>query len=240
VKKVRGLLTPSLMYDEYGRIQGSFIILGNWFREYNVVFINPIEMIYYLKPKVIRASNIVEVIDFPELRRRVRERRDLARLATEGSIIIGSGYVSDVLVDILGVRCKKRYISQWACYCYGVVKRVVRRIRVEDLVEESEVVGVSPELKDIESFLMYSRPRLPGEYYGLIIDRIRHLAVDLSIITSQYVVEEDIEELREMEYGQVRIPILVVRKLTFSVEDIWGKNAQRRLIDVLSEGWMGW
>jgi len=222
------------MYNEYGEVVGSFAVLKNPFEEFSVVFVDTVEVIYYLKPKAIKVADVVELIDFPELRRRVRDRRDLARIVKRASIVIASDCVREVDVDIEGVKYREVSIGHLLGYCYGVVRRGVRTIDANRMLQESELIAVKPELEDIVVALKYFKPRLPRGHYGLIIDRIRSSVVEFSVATAGYIVEDDIEELREMQYGQMRIAVLVVKKLTFSIADLWKpREVRRRLIDVL-------
>jgi hypothetical protein len=106
------------------------------------------------------------------------------------------------------------------------VKRVLRKIYPGDLIKVSELIGdfrggdLDPKvvLDGIWDTLLYKSPKWPWKSYGLVIDESRKAIAVLNPEVMQYILVDDIEELRLMEYvpegyGGNPIPILIVKKV---------------------------
>jgi len=212
---------------------GSFAPLFYGYKGYDVVFLNPSEVLTVLNGKVVSIStrknpaDDVKIFDLPSLTKRVCGSEDLGRClrrvwTESGGFFAVSDYICEGVVTNLTVM-RGRIPYDDVCYLYGRVHRVLRKLCPEDLISMSELAGdfkgggLDPKslAEAIGEWLIFRSPRWPWANYGLVVDRSRRLITVLNPEVMDYIEMEDIEELRSLNLPMPRpIPILVVKKLT--------------------------
>uniref|UniRef100_A0A7J3Z7F0 Uncharacterized protein n=1 Tax=Ignisphaera aggregans TaxID=334771 RepID=A0A7J3Z7F0_9CREN len=206
------------------------------YREYNVAFLHPIEVLDILNGRVVSVSlrehplDDIKVYEVSSLLKRFRSSNEvlsfLTRLWKESVFITFSPYIAEALIHNLTEVCRSEMGVEMICYCYGRVEKVLRKIYPEELIKMSELIGdfrggdVDPEVvvDGIWDTLFYRLPRWPWGCYGLVIDKSRRTISVLNPEVMQYIPVNDVEELRLVEYvpegyGGNPIPILVVKKI---------------------------
>jgi len=244
---VRYFIDPSSIWylDVYWEVRGSLkyedVKIGSFsplyadgFRGYNVVFLHPCEVLDLINGKIVSVPYSIEddvkVIDFSFLIKKFYDSKEVMKVIAElwkdnWSFFIISPYVAEAVLHNLTEVCKGEIERK--CYCYGRVERVLRKLYPEDLINMSELVGdfrdggLDPEImvEGIRDTLFYCHSRWPWMTYGLVIDRSRRGVTVLNPEVMDYILVEDIEELRIVNYcpdgcGGNYIPILVVKKLS--------------------------
>jgi len=200
---------------------GAFAQLNEGFEGHDVVFLHPYEVVRILQAGIVVSNNdSVTFLDNIRAGEELEER--LAEIWYIGNAIIVSNYIADALVDNLTVQYR-RVLAYEYTYCYGRIKRVVRKLDVKKVLEESNLVAAPPTHLDDEQrakmvyeFLVYTRTHWPWMTYGLIVDRTRSWIAVLNPDTMGFIKVCDIEELRELRYGGRPIPLIVVKKLTLA------------------------
>jgi len=204
----------------------AFAQLNKSFEGHDVVFLHPYEVVRALQAGIVVSDNYaVTLLDDVRADKELEKR--LAELWYIGNAIIVSNYIADALVDNLTVRYRsvqyRRVRVYEYTYCYGRIRRIVRKLDVKKVLENSNLVVAPPNHLDDEQkakmvyeFLIYTRAHWPWMSWGLIVDRTRSWIAVLNPDTMRFINVGDIEELRELRYGDKPIALIVVKKLTLA------------------------
>lgn len=89
--------------------------------------------------RIFRGSSI-RVVDLNSLRRVKDLNVYLAKLWFDNGIVV-SHYIAEVVMDNLTVR-RRHELGYEYTYCYGRVKRVLRRLSIRDVIRNSRIIGI--------------------------------------------------------------------------------------------------
>ena len=247
------------MYDfMYGNLigkrrkkrMGSFGVLSDSYEGHDVVFLHPFEVFTKLQCKIVKASEEgVEVLDFKDLVGSIgtgsKFNEFLAKLWLDAEALVFSNYIAEAVIDNLSIK-RIHDMPYQVEYCYGRIKRIVRKQYVEDLVKNSKLVAKVNKISDAEertkvvyTFLFLKPTRWPWSNVGLLIDRARKWVTLLNGDTADFVNVDDLEELRIMTYEGREIPIIIVTRLTLStslgkkIEEVFRYGTSKSLGDLL-------
>jgi len=237
-----------LMVDKYrlggkkGELRmGSFAQLDNGFEGYDIVFLHSFEVVRALHARIVVSDNDhIVYLDKISTGKELEER--LVELWYRGKAVIASSYIAEAIVDNLTLTVQyhhmppRRYV-----YCYGRIRRIVRKLDVKKMLEDSKPIAVPPphledkeRVKMLYDFLIYTPTRWPWMTWGLIVDRTRNWIVVLNPDTTGFIEAGDIEELRELRYRGKPIPVIVVKKLILTrrlEEELFAEHPSR--LDIL-------
>jgi hypothetical protein len=211
-------------YEKKRRIKaGSFAPLRDRFEGHDIVFLHPFEVLRTLSARVIVSeSENVDIVRLDSLRASKDLEEYLSELWYRGNAVIVSNYLVEAIVDNLTVQYRRVLVYEHA-YCYGRIKRVVRKLSVKNVLENSGLAATLPthgsnmEKAEIVYESLNATPTYwPWVVLGLVIDRARSWIAVLNPDTASLIEVGDVEELRKLEYGGRKIPVIVVKKLTLT------------------------
>jgi len=238
---VGDIFNPFNLREEKRKLRmGAFAQLNEGFEGHDVVFLHPYEVVRILQARIVVSDNdSVTFLDLDNIRAGEELEERLAELWYAGNAIIVSNYIADALVDNLTVQYR-RVLAYEYTYCYGRIRRIVRKLDVKKVLENSNLVAAPPTQLDDEQkakmvyeFLIYTRAHWPWMTWGLIVDRTRSWIAVLNPDTMRFINVGDIEELRELRYGDKPIPVIIVKKLTLTKQPEKLPESQSRGLDTL-------
>jgi len=212
------------LYEKKRRLRmGSFAQLDDSFEGYDVVFLHPFEVVRALQARIIVSDN-GHIASMGNIGTGKELEEHLAELWYRGNVVIASNYIAEAIVDNLTLTVQRyRMPPRMYTYCYGRIRRIVRKLDVKKVLEDSKPIAVPPphledkeRVKMVYDFLVYTPTRWPWATWGLIVDRTRNWIVVLNPDTMGFIKAGDIEELRELRYRGRPIPVIIVKKLTLA------------------------
>ncbi len=238
--RYRQVLSRSFRLYEFERRlrTGSFAQLDRGFEGHDIVFLHPFEMV-----RALSASSVLPAITTIDITRlgMFRESRQLEKylgdLWYKGGIIVSS-CIAEAVVDNLAVKYKRVGLHEYT-YCYGRMRRIIRRMDVKTLISNTSLEAFTKDRSSedvvelIYEFLVTTPTHWPCMVLGLVVDRARNWVITLNPSTLDLIEPSGVEELRILVYGGRRIPVIVVEKLIL-IRKLSIDKPSRRLGELLS------
>lgn len=228
---------------------GSFGILYDEYEIYDIVFLNPYDVLTALDAEIWLFNNGLKKIRVRDLK--LRTALEFNRYLTShldswklGDMIIVSGYIAEAVIGNLTIVDRSYQDPLASSYVYGRVIRIINKLDIDTLINMSELIFLCEKVKDprervktLINLYPVARVRWPWYTFGLIVSVGDGVITVFDAFTSELVSVNDMLEVRSVNYTlpgfSKEFPLLVVRRFRHkeSVESIIRSVSEKKSRD---------